>query len=277
MKQRILFSLFISLIFIGTGFGQSIIINEIHYNSAPNADTEDWVEIYNRSAASVIISGWILKDSNDANQFVIPGNTFLDAGAYLVIYRDEIDFSAVHPNVGNKLGPFDFNFSNGGELIRLFNAASVLIDQVEYDDEGDWPTEPDGNGPTLELRDPNSDNSLASSWGVSSGFGTPGAQNSITVSNEEETFNQTTFRLNQNYPNPFNPSTNITYSISKPGNVSLEVFDLLGQRVAVLVNQVHSVGEYDVDFDASNLTSGIYIYRITQSGQTLTRRMTLIK
>lgn len=277
MLNRILSTLLISLIFSGINFSQSIVINEINYNSAAAVDTEDWVEIYNNSPSSVDISGWKIKDSNDDNQFVFEASTVLNARSYIVVVRDLADFQLVFPNVLNVVDSIDFNFSNAGELVRLYNSNDVLIDQVEYDDVSPWPTEPDGNGPTLELKNPNLDNSLASSWGVSSGNGTPGAQNSITVSSEDEKIAVSTFKLNQNYPNPFNPSTNIAYSISEPGNVILEVYDLLGQKVATLVNKVHSVGDYNVDFDASDLTSGIYIYRITQSGQSLTRRMTLIK
>lgn len=277
MQSRILSSFLFTFLICGISVGQSIIINEINYNSEPNADTEDWIEIYNRSASTVNISGWILKDSNDDNEFIIPSNTSLATGAYLVIYRDEIDFNAVHPNINNKIGAFDFNFSNGGELIRLFNASSTLIDQVQYDDEGDWPTEPDGNGPTLELKDPESDNSLASSWGVSSGNGTPGSQNSITVSNEEEVLAPATVSLAQNYPNPFNPTTSITYSIAKSGMVKLEVFDLLGQKMASLVDQVQTAGTHEIIFEASEIPSGIYIYRLSSDGKQATRRMTLIK
>lgn len=267
----------IFLFFSLSVLGQSVIINEINYNSAPTADTEDWVEIYNRSGATVNISGWILKDSNDDNQFFIPGNTFLAAGDYLVIYRDEMDFNAVHPNVNNKVGPIDFNFSNGGELIRLFNASSVLIDQVAYDDEGDWPTGPDGNGPTLELKSPDLNNDLASSWTTSSGNGTPGRLNSILTSNELEEDAPSRFTLSQNYPNPFNPSTSISYTISEPGLVKLEVFDVLGQKVADLVNEVQTAGTHKIAFEASEIPSGIYIYRLSSDGQQTTRRMTLIK
>ncbi len=268
-----LIALFISL----PAFGQSVIINEINYNSAPEADTEDWVEIYNRSDAAVDISGWIIKDGNDDNEFVFEASTILDAGAYLVIVRDLDDFKLVFPNVTNVVDSIDFNFSNAGELIRLYNSSEELIDQVEYDDESPWPTEPDGDGPTLELRDPDLNNDLASSWSTSSGNGTPGSLNSVLSSNETGTDAPLRFKLSQNYPNPFNPSTSISYSIAKAGVVKLEVFDLLGQKIASLVDQVQTAGEYDVSFEASDIPSGIYIYRLSNNGQTSIRKMTLIK
>tara|TARA_R110000868_G_scaffold378658_3_gene644169 strand:+ start:22691 stop:23539 length:849 start_codon:yes stop_codon:yes gene_type:complete len=275
-KKTTLFLLF-SFVIISSVSAQSVVINEINFNSPSNMDSNDWIEIYNYGTSIINISGWVIKDSNDDNIFSFPANTSLAAGAYLVAVNDIDKFDVIFPNTTNRVGNIDFNFSNGGEQVRLYNSSETLIDQVEYDDESPWPTEPDGNGSTLELKSPTLDNSLASSWGASVGFGTPGFANSVSVSNEDENSSRTTFKLDQNYPNPFNPSTSISYSISKPGNAKLEVFDLLGQKVATLINQVHSVGQYNVDFDATNLTSGIYIYRITQSGQTLTRRMTLIK
>ena len=69
--------------------------------------------------------------------------------------------------------------------------------------------------------------------------------------------------LSQNYPNPFNPSTTIKYSIPKQSNVTLKVFDVLGSEVATLVNKEQPQGNYEVEFDGAELTSGIYFYRIT--------------
>jgi len=91
------------------------------------------------------------------------------------------------------------------------------------------------------------------------------------------------FTLEQNYPNPFNPSTSISYQLPVDGQVSVKVFNSIGQEVAVLVNnQAQTVGTYQVEWNASNLSSGVYFYRIevaAQDGRQLTdmRRMTLIK
>lgn len=97
------------------------------------------------------------------------------------------------------------------------------------------------------------------------------------VSNEEETDKALNFRLNQNYPNPFNPSTSISFRIPKAGPVSLKVFNLLGQEVATLVDQRMVAGEYNVEFDASGLSSGLYIYRLKTEGAELSRKMMLVK
>lgn len=84
-------------------------------------------------------------------------------------------------------------------------------------------------------------------------------------------------RLLQNYPNPFNPSTTIAYELPEPGEVQLEVFNLLGARVATLQTGRQPAGEHRISFDASGLSSGVYVYRLTAGQMQLTRRMTLLK
>ncbi len=85
------------------------------------------------------------------------------------------------------------------------------------------------------------------------------------------------YQLNQNYPNPFNPSTNISYSIPKSEFISLIVYNVLGEKVKTLVNEVQPAGEHMVNFNADNLASGMYIYKITVGNFVRTMKMTLLK
>ncbi len=85
------------------------------------------------------------------------------------------------------------------------------------------------------------------------------------------------YKLFQNFPNPFNPTTRISYTIKKEGNVSLSVFNLVGQEIAVLVNEKQTKGNYEVEFNASDLTSGVYLYKLQINGFTSVKRMTVIK
>ncbi len=85
------------------------------------------------------------------------------------------------------------------------------------------------------------------------------------------------FALDQNYPNPFNPTTQIGYSVGQRANVSVVVYDLLGREIAELVNEVKEPGSYKVNFNASNLPSGVYTYRIQSGSFVQTKKMMLMK
>ncbi|MEQ9308026.1 MAG: T9SS type A sorting domain-containing protein [Balneolaceae bacterium] len=98
----------------------------------------------------------------------------------------------------------------------------------------------------------------------------------FAVSSEAEE-NPNEFKLSQNYPNPFNPSTNISFSLPSSGEVGLKVYNLLGQEVATLINNRMNAGAHTVQFDASRLASGVYIYRLVSGGFSKTKKMMLIK
>ena len=85
------------------------------------------------------------------------------------------------------------------------------------------------------------------------------------------------FTLSQNYPNPFNPTTKIGYSLSKPGKVELKVFDILGRIVTTLVNETQNTGRYEIKFEASHLSSGIYFYQLITNEFIDTKKMIILK
>ena len=87
----------------------------------------------------------------------------------------------------------------------------------------------------------------------------------------------TTYALKQNYPNPFNPSTMISYSLPNNTFVTLKVFDVLGNEVATLVNEEKSAGNFEVEFNASGLSSGIYFYRIQTESFVDTKKLIMLK
>ncbi|HOJ19691.1 MAG: T9SS type A sorting domain-containing protein [Ignavibacteriales bacterium] len=94
---------------------------------------------------------------------------------------------------------------------------------------------------------------------------------------EVENLKPLTFGLSQNYPNPFNPSTVINYQIPEKGNVSLKLFDILGNEVATLVSAEQEAGSYNHTFNASGLASGTYIYKLSSGENVSVRKMTFIK
>ncbi len=85
------------------------------------------------------------------------------------------------------------------------------------------------------------------------------------------------YKLYQNYPNPFNPTTKISYRINYEGQVTLQVYNLVGQVIKVLVSEVQTPGRYEVEFDGSELTSGVYLYKLQINGFTSVKKMTLLK
>ena len=102
--------------------------------------------------------------------------------------------------------------------------------------------------------------------------------NQITkVDNESNSGMPENYELLQNYPNPFNPITKIRFSLKEQTQVSLRIYDILGREVAVLVNSIKSAGKYEHEFDAANLTSGIYFYTLKVGEFIQTKRMVLLK
>ncbi|CAN5447733.1 hypothetical protein BH10BAC5_BH10BAC5_15170 [soil metagenome] len=85
------------------------------------------------------------------------------------------------------------------------------------------------------------------------------------------------FKLFQNYPNPFNPVTNIKFQIASQGLVKLTIYDIVGNQIRSLVNENMSPGSYSVDFDASEIPSGVYMYRLETAAYSDVKRMMLVK
>ena len=102
------------------------------------------------------------------------------------------------------------------------------------------------------------------------------AEGSVTAVNDINDI-PTHFELNQNYPNPFNPATTIRFAVPEAGSYSLRVYDILGQEVATLIDGQLNVGIHKVNFDASRLASGMYIYKLTGNNVNLTKKMILMK
>ncbi|MBK7379893.1 MAG: CotH kinase family protein [Ignavibacteriales bacterium] len=256
-----------------------LVINEINYSSSADFNTEDWIEIYNNTSIPVDLSNWIIKDSDDSHEFIIPSGVQISSDDYLIICRDTAAFKILFPDVKNVIGDLGFGLSSTGDIVRLFDNSGNAIDSVQFDDEYPWPTEPNGNGPTLSLKNPNFDNSLAGSWAASSGHGTPGEKNDVYVTSLDEQNLEIPdqYFLSNNYPNPFNPATFINYQIPEKQFVEIKVYDVLGKEVASLVEQELPPGFYTVRFDASQLSSGVYFYRMKAGDFNITKKLLLVK
>ena len=242
----------------------TVVINEINYNSIEDFNPKDWVELYNYSGNSIGLSDWVFKDANDDNSFIFPDGFILEPYGHLVLCKDTSSFSECFPQIDSYIGNMDFNLSNGGELIRLFDETGTIIDSLTYDDEPPWPTEPDGMGKTLELIDPFLPNHYPASWRASfNDHGSPGGENVYTSAERRSTGALPDgFRLSPAYPNPFNATTVISFELRDASFVSLAVYDITGREVSTLVNGFESAGVHSVIWDAEVFSSGIYFVRL---------------
>lgn len=102
-------------------------------------------------------------------------------------------------------------------------------------------------------------------------------QHASAVQNPDGGETPSQIQLNQNYPNPFNPTTQISYQVPQQSDVLLEVYDLTGKLITTLVNETVSSGTHSVTFDAANLSSGVYMYRLQTANRVLSRKLTVIK
>jgi len=230
-----------------------VVINEINYNPAPDFATEDWIELYNTENADVDISGWIFKDDDDEHNYTFPSGTMIPAGGYLVACRDKNLFSALFPGVTALTGNFSFGLGSSGDQVRLFNEGLVLIDSLTFDDEDPWPSEPDGDGPTLELKNPFLDNTLGQNWCASSGHGTPGALNScFAQSVDDETLNDPV----QIFPVPFHNT--ISIDAGQHQMLALSVSTVTGQVIRTIQFSA-SDGRMISTMDMSFLKPGFYM------------------
>lgn len=239
------------------GTGAGIVINEINYKDGAGFDVKDWIELYNNGFVAEDISNWVFKDDDDLHEFVIPNGTVMQPGSYLVLVQSLADFQTQFPAVSPVLGDFTFGLSGGGELIRLFDQNEVLVDSIEYDDESPWPTEPDGNGPSLELISPGLDNTLPASWSAcapsGSEHGTPGALNNDCSILGVEGFDDIEVSI---FPNPMETTTTILVS-NNISLIELVVFDLLGREVKRMKTNSNRV-----ILEKDDLNSGMYILKM---------------
>ena len=261
----------------------TIVINEINYRSASNFDTGDWVEFFNNSSSSLNMSGWVFKDCEDIHGYIFPSNTILKAEGFLVLCRNKSDFERYFTGV-NSVGDFNFGLSGNGELIRLYDREGNLVDSLTYDENSPWPEAANGAGYSLELSDPDLENSAAQSWAASTIIGgTPGAVNSVITSvNSPKDQLPKSHILYQNYPNPFNSQTVIQFALPQFERVSLKIFNLLGEEIKVLIDNKLSPARYSVSWDGTDVNgnkvcSGIYFSLFKTDSYQQIKKMILIQ
>ena len=233
---------------------ETMVINEINYRSIDSFNPDDWIELYNPESTVKDISNWKIKDDNDSHVFVIPEGTQVEANGYLIIVKDEADFTTAFPGIPY-IGELGFGFG-GSDEVRLYTSDDKLVDEVKYESESPWPTCAYETGNTLELITPELDNSLPESWNCINENGSPNAVNSSGLYIENVTYS-----LLKIFPNPVKNSLYISGDTS---SYNIKIYSLLGQLVMAASN----VDEVDV----SSFTKGVYLIKISNENSTTTKR-----
>jgi hypothetical protein len=217
-----------------------------------------WIELYNPTSGQVSLKRYKIYDiggqGGTKSKKVFPSTAVIPAGGFYVIITDTADFAG-----GNSA----FGLSNSGEKVWFEDSTGAILDSVTY-------------GVTA---------SAAQTYGRSPDGGprkvlttvTRGSSNGGSTAVNDLPALVTEFQLEQNYPNPFNPSTMISFQLPTASDIRLTIFNLLGQELFTLAQGRFEAGQHSFRFDATNLPSGVYLYRLSAGSFSQTRKMALVK
>ena len=231
--------------------GSNISMNEI-YSRGTTSDP-DWIEIYNSTSSEIDISGYKIYDSGGESgskpKKEFPSGSVIPSNGFIVILTDESSTSG-------------FGLSSAGEKVWLEDASGSVIDTVSF--------------PVLTASESYGRIPDGGAWQILSTI-SQGISNISVTGIKEISASVIDFQLNQNYPNPFNPTTTISYTIPIQGNVSLKIYDVLGKEIITLVDEMKTAGNYQVTFNATQLVSGMYFYKLETNNYSQTKKMILLK
>jgi hypothetical protein len=256
----------------------SLRVTELHYHPLDVDTTSDneyeFIELKNVSDSEVILNG---ASFNNGIEYTF-GDTTAAPHSFIVLASNSIKFKELYGFT--PFGEYEGQLDNSGERITLINSVGDTVLNFKYDDESPWPAEADGLGYSLvsKSRRGAGDPGTPEYWVISGQLnGSPGADDAVSDVNLTAGVVPAEYKLMQNYPNPFNPVTNIIYSIPQNGMVELKIFDVLGREIVALVNEEKAAGEYRVQFNAGNLASGVYYYRLKVNDFISTGKMVLLR
>lgn len=259
---------------------ENIVINEISFNNSAQPDPGDWIEVFNKGTFDIDLSGWKLTDSDTTHFFIFGPNTWIKANGFLVVSNDMTKMKSVFGEVNNLVGTFSFGFGNSTDAVRLYSNNGDLIDEVSYSNVVPWKTFDLKELWSLELTSPMKDNSSGINWEFSVNYGTPGVRNSANIPalDEELQMPDKLTQLSQNYPNPFIDGTTIEFRLEKAGKYQLEILDITGRVIRNLKGDSQFSGVHSVYWDGrdeagKSVSSGVYLYRLNPSVESVMKRM----
>jgi len=278
---------FLVLLVVPSSFAQ-VRINEVGTNDVAFQGAEKWVELYNAGADSVEVGLLILCDFPQYPEIralpALSGGTKIAGGEYLVVSWTNLDMNDTNDaEIGlYEAGTFDFDDD------------TMLIDYMQWgvgdhrrarvaEAAGIWTASEFIAAPSTGQSMQYVDNGTpgAGNWVV--GDPTPGEENAVSTSVDNELSVPGDFSLVGNFPNPFNPTTTIVYELRRPGEALLSVYNILGQKVTDLFSGNQVAGRYEFVWDGRDdrgtaVASGVYFYRLSLDGEPgASRVMTLLK
>ncbi|MCF6270257.1 MAG: lamin tail domain-containing protein [Melioribacteraceae bacterium] len=274
--------------------------------------SDEFIELYNKSSSVIDLSGYQLLESNSIAVYTFPSGATINPGQFVVVFGAvgpngygttipsetgifEVQVTTDDANVGFNNSAGKSNLSQSGDCVALINPAinDTLIEVY-------WGSANQISSKAIYLNYPNTltGNDLSGSidqsvtrkldndkWDIHTVVSesditlfSPGTDAEV-ITGLENVSNKipNKFTLLQNYPNPFNPSTVIEFSIPKESSVSLIIYDILGREIATLVNKKLKAGYYNYTWNATNLSSGIYLYKFSANNNIITKKMLLVK
>ena len=250
-----------------------LVINEILYQKSSEDNAVPFIELYNNSDEVIDLLRYNLSHSVD---YSFSESVILEPDSFLIITNNPTEFGDLQIPV---LQCDSGNLDSSGSILLEDNIGNIM-DFVAYDSETPWPHPETQSNHSIELVNPNKNNAFAESWNLSvSEGGTPGYLNSITnLHGSDNKIMGSSFVLYQNYPNPFNPKTVIRYALPITGYVDLSIYNILGQKISTLISKKQSAGDYQVEWNASEFTTGVYICRLMAgNGFMQMRKLLLLK
>ncbi len=239
-----------------------IVINEFMASNESvitdqDGEFDDWIELYNNTDEDISLAGYFMSDDGDElTQWAFP-DTVIAANGYLIVWADKDDEQkGLHAS---------FKLSGSGEAVYLVNSDTTIINEVTF---GEQTTDistgryPNGTGTFVQMTPTFSTQNMNGITGI--------------VDNQQIELPQE-YTLAQNYPNPFNPSTTISFSLPAASKVSLKIYNTVGQLMTTLVDEQLSQGNHEFQWQAANMSSGIYYYSLESGAYRVTRKMILMK
>ncbi|MEM1095635.1 MAG: CotH kinase family protein [Bacteroidota bacterium] len=249
-----------------------VIVSEIMYNASDEADSGDWVELYNTSGQTQDLSGWLMRDEDDSHTFEVPAGVTIAAEGYVVLCRDPDEFTAVYGTQATCIGPWDFGLG-GNDQVRLYGTGGGLVDSVAYGNRTPWPVAADGAGYSIEVAALSLDNDDVFAWRQSDEVGGTPAGFISRVDTEAAHGLPERFSLVDAYPNPFNATASLVYDLPRPAEVQVRVYNVLGQRVAEHDLGARSAGAAQrYLLEGADWASGVYLVQFVLDGEPMRAR-----